>query len=51
MEFPHDVLGWIAVGSAVVTVLIAVVKVWIVNPLSTQISELNRKYELSYFSR
>jgi len=44
MEFPHDVLGWIAVGSAVV-------KVWIVNPLSTQISELNRKYELSYFSR
>lgn len=44
MEFPHDVLGWIAVGSAVVTVLTAVVKVWIVNPLSAQISELNGNF-------
>lgn len=51
MQMPHDLVGWIAVGSAVVTFLTAVVKVWIVNPLSTQISELNRKYELSYFSR
>ncbi|WP_273753013.1 hypothetical protein [Leuconostoc mesenteroides] len=44
MQFPHDIVGWITVGGAVVTILMAFVKVWIVNPLSTQISELNGNF-------
>ena len=44
MAFPHDIVGWITVGGAVVSVLMAVVRVWIVNPLSTQIRELNGNF-------
>lgn len=44
MALPHDIVGWITVGGAVVTVLMAVVRVWIVNPLSTQIRELNGNF-------
>lgn len=44
MALPHDIVGWITVGGTVVTVLMAVVRVWIVNPLSTQIRELNGNF-------
>lgn len=44
MQFPHDIVGWITVGGAVVTILTVVVKVLIVTPLSTQIRELNGNF-------
>lgn len=44
MDMPHDLIGWLTVCTTTVTILAGLLKIWIVNPLSVQIKELNQNF-------